>query len=180
MATHNGAAHLRAQLASLVAQDHDNWSLCVGDDGSTDGTPEIIKQFRKAIPIRDIRLFDGPRRGSAANFLTLLMLPEIPNDAYVAFSDQDDIWLPHRLSRALECLSKDGPGQAYASRTILMDAKDRLIRPSRPHRRAPCFGNALVQNILAGNTVVLSPAAVSLARRAAPAALAGDGVPFHD
>ena len=180
MATLNGVAHLAEQLGSISAQHHTNWSLWISDDGSTDATREIATAFQRAHPDHRIRLLDGPQRGSAANFLSLLTHLDLPRDAHVAFSDQDDIWMAHRLSRALDCLGEANHAQVYASRTILADANGTPIRPSRRNRRQPGFGNALVQNILAGNTIVLNPQAAAILRRCTPAALEGPGVPFHD
>lgn len=178
MATWNGAAHLGEQLASFEAQTHRDWSLWVSDDGSTDGTAGIVQRFAAARPGR-VRLFDGPRRGSAANFLSLLGHAELPDGA-VAFSDQDDVWLPHRLGRALEELrAGDGRPCVYASRTIRTDEALRPLSPSTLHPGPPSFRNALVQNILAGNTLVLDAAAARLLRGTVPAALEA-GVRHHD
>ncbi len=177
MATCNGAAYLAAQLDSIAAQSHANWSLRIGDDGSTDATRAIIAAFRRRHPERAIELVEGPRRGAAANFLALLQRGAPPR-GHVAFSDQDDIWLPHKLRRALQRIAAHPPGRPvlYGSRTIIADHRGRDRRTSRRHPRPLGFANALVQNVIAGNTAVLNPAAVELMRRArAPAE-----VPFHD
>ena len=178
MATWNGAAHLEEQLASFEAQTHRDWSLWVSDDGSSDGTRDLVEAFGAAHPGR-VRLVEGPRQGSAANFLSLLGHPELPEGA-VAFSDQDDVWLPHRLERALDHLARgDGAPGVYASRTIRTDDRLRPLSPSVLHPGPLTFRNALVQNILAGNTLVLDAEAARLLRGTVPAAL-GEGVRHHD
>lgn len=174
LATRNGAAHLAEQLDSYRAQDHGDWALWVSDDGSTDGTWEILERFRAADPGREIRLLRGPGRGAAANFLSLLTHPDLPAGP-VALSDQDDVWMPHRLSRGLAAVTaRDGPA-LYGSVTTETDPDlrplNRRVRPLPP----PSFGNALVQNIVAGNTVTMNAAAL--------AALRAGGcpeVPYHD
>lgn len=180
MCTCNGAAHLEAQLSSFVTQEHRDWALWVGDDGSTDATPEILSAFAAAHPGREVRILPGPRAGSARNFLALLHHPDL-GDGYTAFSDQDDVWLPGKLARALEALRQGDPGRpaVYASRTFLTGPALENPRPSPLYSKPPGFGNALVQNILAGNTIVLNPAATTLLRTAGPGAVAAD-VPFHD
>ncbi|EYD73958.1 glycosyl transferase, family 2 [Rubellimicrobium mesophilum DSM 19309] len=178
MATWNGAAHLREQLASFEAQTHGDWSLWVSDDGSTDGTGPILADYAAARPGR-VHLFEGPRRGSAANFLSLMARAELP-EGIVALADQDDVWLPHRLERGLSWLGQgDGRPTVYASRTIRVTEDLEPLGPSIDHRREPVFANALVQNILAGNTLILDGAALRLLRRTVPAAL-GAGVRHHD
>lgn len=194
MATWNGAAHLPAQLDSFLAQSHADWSLLVRDDGSSDATPARLAAFRDAHPGRVTLLpgddqggdqagTPGPR-GAAANFLRLAGHAARLPPALTAFADQDDVWLPHKLARALAVLgpdaAPDAPPAVYASRSIHTDAELRPRGPSTRHPRPPAFGNALVQNVLGGNTIVMNAAATRLLGDSLPAALAGRGVPFHD
>ena len=183
MATFNGARYLPQQLESFVDQTHKTWSLRIRDDGSQDDTMQLVQDFIRAYPERDIARVPGaPRRSSAGNFMALLETADWPAGAFVALSDQDDVWMPHRLERALEQIQGACGEQAlgiYASRTVLTDAAGQPTGPSRRHPRAPAFANALVQNVLAGNTMVMTPASAELARHTAPAALA-HGVPHHD
>ena len=181
LCTFNGAAHLQEQLDSFLAQDHDDWSLWVSDDHSTDATRRILQAFILANPDREVRLFDGVGRGHAANYLSLLCRPELPADCFVALSDQDDVWLPDRLSRGLArvatCEAAHGEVPVlYGSRTRLVDDGLAPMGLSRGLRRPPSFGNALVQNVMAGNTLLLNPEALELVRDAGP----GPDVPFHD
>lgn len=173
LATWNGARFLQDQLDSYLAQEHDDWALWVSDDGSDDGTWEILEAFRADHPEREIVLRRGPGRGSAANFLSLLSDPELPIGP-VALSDQDDVWLPNRLRVGLSGLDRAHP-TVSAAHTVETDAD---LRPTRKRERRlppPSFHNALVQNILAGNTLTLNgPALVALRHGGAP------DVPFHD
>ncbi len=186
MATWNGGTHLPAQLASFLAQDHGDWSLILRDDGSSDATLALATAFRDAHPGRVALLPGGEPgpRGAAANFLRLTAHAATLAPALTAFADQDDVWLPHKLARALAVLGPDAaPGAApavYASRSIQTDAALRPRGPSTRHPRPPDFGNALVQNVLGGNTIVMNAAATRLVAATCPAALAGPGVPFHD
>lgn len=110
MCTHNGATYLPAQLQSFCDQQHGDWSLWVGDDNSTDTTLDILAEFAREEAQRDVRILPGPCAGSARNFLALLGHPEL-EDGYVAFSDQDDVWFPDKLTRALELLETGDPGR---------------------------------------------------------------------
>ena len=167
MGTHNGEAYLPDQLESFAAQTWPNWSLLVSDDGSRDGTRALVADFATRHPERLIELHDGPGNGAADNFLSLLHRSVRANpEAMVAFSDQDDVWLPVKLERAARWLARHGAREgralAWVCRTVLTDEHLKPIGESRYHVRPPDFGNALVQNILAGNTIVLSPAAAEL------------------
>lgn len=172
LATFNGARFLADQLDSLGRQDAD-WALWISDDGSTDGTKTMLSDFAQANPGRDIRVIDGPGRGSAANFLSLLTHPDLP-DRPVALCDQDDVWLPHHLSRGLERLA--GSAGVYACATLECDIDLGHPRLSRLVPPRTGFTNALVQNVVAGNTMVLSTEALRIVRAFPPAGT----VPYHD
>lgn len=168
MATYNGAAHLREQLASLRAQSHENWSLWVSDDGSTDATLAIVEAFQ-AEGAQQVRVFEragkaGEKRGICANFLSLLCRDDLPS-GYVALCDQDDIWFTGKLARAVAQLAGRELG-LYAARTrIGLDpGTEGVLSPL--HGQPASFGNALIQTIGGGNTMVLSQGAVDLMRSA--------------
>src|SRR5262245_40587271 len=100
LATYNGAAYLAEQLDSIEAQTHPNWRLIARDDGSTDGTLAVIETFRarhseKVVVLRD----EDGNIGLVQNFSRLMEASTAP---YAAFCDQDDVWLPEKLSLCLE------------------------------------------------------------------------------
>lgn len=97
MPTLNGARFLEEQLASIVAQRFENWHLYIRDDGSQDGTVQILRGFVAAHPDRATLIEDslGPL-GAKDNFARLMSFATTP---YVAFCDQDDIWYPDKLCK---------------------------------------------------------------------------------
>ncbi|MEM6624831.1 MAG: glycosyltransferase [Pseudomonadota bacterium] len=178
LATCNGARHLEAQLGSYLAQEDPRWDLWVSDDGSTDDTRAILDTFRRAhSAAHDIRLFEGPQAGPAANFMALLTRPELPAGP-VALSDQDDVWLPQKLSLARATLEKAGPAGpvVYSAQSIYTDPDLHETGRSRPPARPPDFRNALTQNIVSGHSLVLDADALALVRRAG----IPQGIPYHD
>lgn len=102
MATFNGAAHVGEQLASIAAQTVAPCEVIIGDDGSTDGTLEIVESFAAAAPM-PVRLIRRPMRlGYAENFL---QAATSARGDLIAFSDQDDVWRPTKLERATACFA---------------------------------------------------------------------------
>ena len=162
MCTRNGARFLEAQLESIATQSHANWSLTVSDDGSTDATREILQRFADTHPGR-VKLVEGPRQGACANFIALAADPAIDGD-YFAFSDQDDIWAPDKLRRALDVLSAVPPDQPamYCGRTALASEDGQVYGLSPLFSRPPSFQNALVQSLAGGNTTVFNRATKNL------------------
>ncbi len=159
LATYNGAAHLAAQIDSLHAQTLADWRLYASDDGSTDGTTDLI-EARGAARLADIS--QGPRRGHAANFAHLLCAA--PRGHYVAFCDQDDVWHPGKLERALAHLPSPQDPVLYCARTWVCGPNLEHRHRSALPKRGLSLRNALVQNVAAGNTIVLTPAAVEILR----------------
>lgn len=173
MAVFNGADCLDEQLQSLLSQEHRCWHLVTSDDGSHDDSAAILGRFAHQVRAEaeatgaQIRVtnLQGPRQGGAENFLFLLrQAGRAAQPGWIAFSDQDDVWLPDRLSRGLATLrALKGAGPAlYCSRTWITpsDLSSRRLSAARP--RPAGFRNALVQNIASGNTILLNPAAVEL------------------
>lgn len=171
LSTYNGEKYLRAQLDSLLAQTYKNWVLVWRDDESADGTVLIMETFSvEAGEDRCITIQDTPRRlGAARSFLHLLAGAQ--TYPLLAFMDQDDIWLPNKLARAVEWM-RDYPIEVpalYCGRQILVDAGLKPLRLSSPLRRSPGFPSALIQNVATGCTMVLNEvAAQNIARIKAP------------
>lgn len=103
MSTYNGENYLAEQLQSIVRQTFNNWELYIRDDGSTDSTLSIIKEFQK----EDSRIHfvdDGlSRLGPSASFLSLIL--SIDADYYI-LCDQDDIWYQEKIKVLYSEISK--------------------------------------------------------------------------
>lgn len=177
MATLDGAQFLSEQLTSIAEQDHTRWRLWVSDDGSRDKTIHILKAFARNYPPGKVTLLDGPQRGAVANFRSLLRRVDLKGMA-VAFCDQDDRWLPGHLSRGLTFLVNAGNPLAVAgSRMVVCDSTMTPVGLSPLPTRALGFRNALLQNVLSGNTMMVNAAAARLLQEAE--AEAGP-FPVHD
>jgi glycosyltransferase involved in cell wall biosynthesis len=171
LCTYNGEQFLADQLDSIKAQTHTNWRLWVSDDGSSDGTLDMLKRYRADWGADRLVITMGPRAGSTRNFLALTANPAIQADAY-AWADQDDVWEPEKLGRSVALLKGQGAAQPvlYGTRTLLTDASNRPIGHSALFTKPPSFANALVQSIAGGNTMMFNRAARQLLAEAAAGA----------
>ena len=128
LATRNGQRFIAEQCASILAQDEPGWRLLVRDDGSTDDTAAIIERFAK----RDsrIEILPGPERssGSAAkNFGALFQEAYARGADYALPCDQDDVWLPEKLSvllREIRALEGHVPGPALVHHDLTVVDED--------------------------------------------------------
>ena len=172
MSTYNGAPYVEVQLRSILEQLPTDGLVLVRDDGSRDGTPEVVR----ALADPRVVVQQGDNLGFGASFLTLLS--DVPEDAgLVLFSDQDDLWLPGKLDRAGAALApfRDEPA-LYGSTQMLADAALRPLHATHSWPAGPSFRAALTENIITGCTAALNAAAVRLLQRAG----AAPGVRFHD
>ena len=164
MGTYNGAAFLPEQLASLSAQTHKDWQLLCSDDGSTDGSQDLIRSYATNTT-QKISVVDGPKQGFSENFLS--MIRALPDDCgFIAFCDQDDIWFPDKLARAINALRPvpaDKPA-LYGAASWIWDKEKETRKASLVIRHAPAFRNALIENFATGNTMVLNQPAALLLR----------------
>jgi glycosyltransferase involved in cell wall biosynthesis len=163
MCTYNGQDFLEQQLQSFAAQTHSQWKVFVSDDGSDDATLSIIQRYQASWGQDKVTVHPGPKKGFAANFLSLVCRADIHAD-YFAYSDQDDVWEPAKLEYAMDWLRtvpRDVPA-LYCARTRLVDESNEGIGLSPLFSKPPCFANALMQNIGGGNTMVFNNAARQL------------------
>ncbi|KPZ29617.1 Group 2 family glycosyl transferase [Pseudomonas coronafaciens pv. zizaniae] len=163
MCTYNGAAYLREQLESFASQTLRDWTLYVSDDASTDDTLRVLSEYQTRWGSERLVVFNGPCKGFAENFISLVKRPEIDAD-YFAFSDQDDVWFSDKLKRSVDCLEliKRGTPALYCSRTRLVDADLKVIGVSPQFKKNPSFKNALVQSLAGANTMLINQPARDL------------------
>ncbi len=99
LATFNGEKYLKEQIQSLLTQTYQNLRVLIRDDGSTDGTIEVIKTFVENYPDKVFFIQDDVYCGSAVkNFMQLL---RYATSDYVMYCDQDDVWLPSKVEDTL-------------------------------------------------------------------------------
>lgn len=136
MATDNGARFIAEQLASLVGQEVMPFELVVCDDGSSDGTPEIVEAFAATAPF-PVRVYRNERNlGYGDNFFKAARLC---TGDWIAFCDQDDVWLPSRIGDARAAILSN-PGIVLVLQNAFLCGEDlshkgtlfpNILRPRR-------------------------------------------------
>lgn len=139
MSTFNGggpSGYLRTQLDTIMAQKNVEVSLYVRDDGSTDDTLDIIKEYAKRFG--NIELVEANENLGACHSFLRLISTEIDCD-YFALSDQDDIWDENKLSvgiSKLKELPQDEPALYYSNLRIV-DMQNNYIRLAHSEPQVP-------------------------------------------
>jgi len=168
LSTYNGEKYLSEQLDSILAQRGETASIYVRDDGSSDSTLALLKARRGT---GELEYEAGENIGPARSFLNLVF--SAPEHDFYAYADQDDIWLPGKLERAIASLAEYDPDvpQLYFSNATNVDAEGTPTGNLLNTQTPPGLGNALVQCFSIGATMVFNRAARTL--------LVKSGMPLH-
>lgn len=124
LASFNGVKYIKQQIDSILSQEGVNIDIKIFDDGSSDGTVELISSLYSSERIQIIQN-EIPTGSSANNFFqSLQQIEEIYFEKYnyIAFADQDDIWLPNKLKEAVVILDTQ-EADLYMSNLILWQEK---------------------------------------------------------
>lgn len=168
MATLNGAKYLKRQLESIEGQSVRPRRLIVSDDGSTDETRDILSSFAERSSL-DVLIVNGPRQGYGENFWTAAKLAD---SRYVAWSDQDDVWHPEKLSKCVRALEDTGAALVSHSATVV----DENLRPMAGRRR-PDYRRTRVLRPLQGDPFDVPSGFACVFRRQVLDAIDWDGRP---
>lgn len=173
MSTYNGVKYIREQLDSLLDQDCEKFGkasfrILIRDDGSGDGTQDILEEYAVKYPDR-ISWYQGENIGVIQSFFEVL--GKAGDSDYYAFCDQDDYWMPEKMTRAVEILdgmSREKPS-LYCCRPKLVDQELKPIESEieRPAMR-PGFRNAMIENIVTGCTAVFNRRLCEMIRQEPP------------
>lgn len=161
LSSFQGEKYISEQIASVLSQLPADGRLIIRDDGSTDRTVQCIEKFEDV----RINVTLGENCGFVESFL--ILLSQAPKEAdVVMLCDQDDVWLPNKVQRAIDHLESFGDAPAlYCSRLLLVNADLVQIGISPNWPKMPSFQNALAENIVTGCTAALNRAALILITR---------------
>lgn len=169
LASYNGVKYISQQLDSILEQSFSNWVLFIRDDGSIDGTPEIIADYVKQHPGKIVLVEDEKAlHDCSLNFFELLRhAHKYPQFEYFMFCDQDDVWNSNKIELEIdEIVRKEQLCAAGTPALVITDCSivnERLevIHPSlganRPFRAGEIsLVQCLVNNVGQGATMLLN------------------------
>ena len=122
-ACRSDSRHLLEALESIYQQTYRRIELVIVDDGSTDATPELCRQFlatHLGIPIRYCRKENGGQSSSRNLGVTL------SRGEWISFLDQDDVWFPDKLERVVPLLG-EGVDLVYSDADTIDEQSRRAL-----------------------------------------------------
>lgn len=120
---YNGENYLQAAIESILAQDFEDFELLIGDNGSTDATPDICR----AAAARDARVVvhrSDVNRGAAWNFNRLV---DLARGEYFKWASHDDVLAPAFLRRCIEVLDRYPDVSLAYARCVRIDATGQVV-----------------------------------------------------
>lgn len=152
MCTYNGEKYLRGQLDSIIDQTYMNLEIIVVDDGSKDGTMDILNKY--ASNDSRIKIFQNEKNlGFVQNFSKAISLC---NGDFIALADQDDIWKNNKIE---VFINEIGENTLIYSDAELIDEDGAildkcLIWPNRNLVSGACNKAFFFYNCVSGNTLM--------------------------
>ena len=176
MSTYNGVKYVGRQIDTILGQQNVTVHITIRDDGSSDGTFEVLKQIESNNPTR-IKIIKGQNIGYKRSFLTLLSLAEHAD--YYAFSDQDDIWEINKLEEALKFLAGK-ECVLYTSNLNLFSSDLQFIRKTGFSKKHCTIYSAFTRYRYAGCTYVFDNKLYEIVCSFSDTNLPSSVMPSHD
>ncbi len=170
LATYNGEKYIRQQLDSIIVQDYKHWVIRACDDASKDATYDILLEYKANYPDKFVVQKNEKGFGSAKlNFMNLI---QSSTSQYVMCCDQDDVWLPNKISLTLEEMKRnEGGGKPVLIHTDLKVVDQELNVLSESFfeysklKKDLRYNDLLIQNSVTGCTTMLNKELVLLLKR---------------
>ncbi len=140
---YNGEMFLAETIDSILAQSYEDWELLLIDDGSTDGSAEIIRGYSD----KRIQYVKGERKGNPAGVRNLGI--SLAKGEWIALCDQDDLWAPYKLERQVMCIG-DGVGMVVGS-------SDSIGEDGKPIPRIVSKTKTMIEEFLSNKSCVQIP-----------------------
>lgn len=162
LAIYNGAKYLKELLSSLENQTVKPLELVVVDDCSSDDSIKIVQDF----PLSFEKKVCSNEKNMGPVY-TFKKLAELCSGNFIAFCDQDDIWLPQKLEHSLQAIkeiSDDIPGIIFSDLSVIDENGKPIhesywkVRHVTPDRFS--FVDILFSNIITGCTVMINKAMI--------------------
>ncbi len=152
IATYNGEKFLQEQLDSIINQTYENLEIIISDDCSTDGTIELIQQYKDQD--KRITFYQNEKNlGFVKNFEKAI---SFCNGEYIALSDQDDIWKSNKIEVYLNQIEENI--LIYSNAIVIDKDSNESGKKLFPDAIKLCKGKLnnvfLLDNIVSGNTMM--------------------------
>jgi len=136
LAAYNGISYIEEQLKTISHQKDVNVTILISIDLSTDGTYEWCREYEHNHPAVTVLSYGERFEGAAKNFFRLIRDVDLSEYDYVAFADQDDVWLEDKLSHAVDMIQQHNV-DGFSSDVIAFwhDGREEIVKKSYPQKQ---------------------------------------------
>lgn len=166
LSSFNGEKYIKEQIDSLLRQTYKNISILVRDDGSTDNTLNILREYEKK---GLLKWYNGKNLKPANSFMDLIC--KAPKSDFYAFCDQDDVWLDDKIEIAIDKLKKldsNLPLLYYGTPRIVDKNLVEIKRLSCINDSMTSFREMLIETNATGCTMVFNKTLLELLKSKKP------------
>ena len=168
LATYNSGDYLRELLDSLLNQSYKDFVCYAHDDGSKDGTPDILRHYAENTDLEMVILNYPPTGSAKANFMSMIKYVEEP---YLMFCDHDDVWLDNKIEKSItriKAIEENGMPALVFTDLYVVDQNlnvidDSFMRYSGINPRRYNFNDLLLENVAPGCTMIANKALYKMA-----------------
>ncbi|MDT2756580.1 glycosyltransferase family 2 protein [Enterococcus asini] len=125
LASYNGAAFIVQQIESILAQLGPEDELIISDDGSTDGTLEILTSYKNIHS--QVKVYEGPKHGVIKNFEAAISRSQ---GELIFLADQDDVWLPDKVAKMSQAFAENPTAEVVISDLKIVDGQLKPVHAS--------------------------------------------------
>jgi teichuronic acid biosynthesis glycosyltransferase TuaG len=115
MPSYNAGRYIKESIDSVLAQTYENWELLITDDASKDNSFEIIQRYCE----KDSRINLLVSKQNHGIAKTRNLSIERAKGRFIAFLDNDDLWLPEKLERQVNFMLENGYAFTYTSYELI-------------------------------------------------------------
>lgn len=169
MAAYNGERYIAEQIESIRQQTFHEWHLMVRDDGSSDNTRSIVRNFSVVDPRIQLVEDEPGRLGPAGNFNRLMEIGSRKRkEHYIALADQDDVWDVNKLKFQIEDITRMEENYEV-NRPLLIHSDLEIVKKNLaplhrsfarfqniPHPDTEDLHKLVAQNVVVGNTILIN------------------------
>lgn len=173
MSTYNGEKYIKEQIDSVLNQTYKNIEIYVRDDGSKDGTIQILQNYEEQ---GEIHFIKGENVGVVKSFYECLKKGFESGDIF-AYCDQDDKWHKDKIERAVKFLNEENQDipLLYFSEFNYCDESLNFLNKSKLNKKGASFQNSIVECISFGISEVFNKSLAKKILDSTP-----DDICFHD
>ena len=165
LATYNGEKYLPELLSSLEQQTYTDWKLIIIDDCSKDKTIDVLHSFQETSK-HSVEIFVNSKPVGCGKDNFFALAKKSTSD-YIAFCDQDDVWLPNKLETSMQAMCDAEKENTSLPILVYSDLKvvDNNLNPISPsffsysnYRKNPQLQHIICQNQITGCTILANKA----------------------